>query len=60
MSIIKFISDAFMVPRKKRNEAEKAFAKAIIEHYKLKSVKEMQDAFKDILAQCLRQCFSVK
>lgn len=44
------MSDAFMAPRKKRNEASMAFAKAIIEQYKkkTKSVKEMQDALKDI------------
>lgn len=42
------MSDAFMAPRKKRNEASMAFAKAIIEQYKPKSVKEMQDALKDI------------
>ena len=42
------MSDALMAPRKKRNEAGIAFAKAIIEKYQPKTVAEMQDALKDI------------
>ena len=43
--------------RKKRDPKKVALAQAILDAYNPSSVEDMNDALKDFLVLCLRQCF---
>ena len=46
--------------KNKRSNASMAISKAVIDEYQPSNAEEIQDALKDILGQCLKQCYSVK
>ena len=46
-----------MARKKKDKTLNQQLAQAIIDQYQPQSVEDMQNALKDILALCLKQCF---